>query len=85
LGIPAEQASDDYEVWPENWPAVQVFVACATQWRRAGLEARRHGLDYTAVESVMRLLEIQNPVATFQRVRRMEAEVLERLQARRTT
>lgn len=83
LGIPEERASRDYDVWPENWPAVQVFVACGTQWRRTGREGRMCGLDYAAVEAVMRMLGTPEPAATFGRVRAMEAEVLEVLSTRR--
>lgn len=44
-------------VWEENWRAVSVFLAMGTQWRTsvgmAGVVF--HGLDYQALESVLRL------------------------------
>ena len=39
------------EVWPENWPAVSLFMDCATQWRVSMSGA--YGLDYQAVKAVM--------------------------------
>ena len=34
-GFELEDYEDDdpFEVWPDNWPAVSVFEAMATQWR----------------------------------------------------
>ncbi|NMF98385.1 DUF1799 domain-containing protein [Aromatoleum toluolicum] len=29
---PEDYEGDDVEVWPENWPAVEVFVRMNTQW-----------------------------------------------------
>lgn len=42
-----------FEVWPENGPALELFLAAGTQWRhdRNGPT----GLDYAAVEALMRL------------------------------
>lgn len=45
-----------FEVWPENWPAVELFMAAATQWRHGGKGPT--GLDYTAVEALMRLRRV---------------------------
>jgi CRISPR/Cas system-associated protein Cas7 (RAMP superfamily) len=47
-------------VWEENWDTLMVFLSLSTQWRReipamAG-QMLWHGLDYTAVESVLRLM-----------------------------
>lgn len=51
----AERA-DTCEVWPECWEAVSFFVALETQWRWvSGMAVARVGLDYTAVEALMRL------------------------------
>lgn len=34
----------DADVWPENWPAVEIFSLMATQWRSSG--GGVFGLDY---------------------------------------
>lgn len=66
-----------FNVLPENHDAVQVFLACATQWRWiSGLKAIRQGLRYDAVESVMRMMAIADPADTFQRLRVLEDQVL---------
>ena len=37
-------AGMEVEVWPENWPAFQLFHSIHTQWRYAG-----GGLDYAVL------------------------------------
>lgn len=64
-------------VWSSNWPALGVFLACATQWRvAAGFGAMAMlGLDYPAVEVVMRQRSVADP-AVFADVQVMEAAAL---------
>lgn len=51
-----------------------LFLACATQWRTTGYGAT--GLDYTAVEAVMRIHDVSKPRETFEGVRVMESAAL---------
>lgn len=50
-----------FEVWPENWNAVQLFLAVTSQWRKTVIATmskvivRYDGFDYPAVEAVMRI------------------------------
>lgn len=56
---PARQQdkAEDYELGPELWPAWQVFTACWNQWRiTVGFaDLRYEGIEYPALESVIRL------------------------------
>ena len=47
---------DWFDVWPENWDAVDVFMQCDTQWTvLVGFGGVHHeGLDYRKVASVAR-------------------------------
>ena len=65
----------DYEVWPENWPAVQAFLACQTQWIVGGMDGTLIGLNYQSVEVVMRLYRCKT-AETFDKIRLMEVEML---------
>lgn len=64
LGVQVEQLPPDeteeelIEVWSPNWPVMRVFLACETQWRASATMAGLIwlGLDYAAVEIVMRRL-----------------------------
>jgi hypothetical protein len=59
LGIelpPTPPQALDYAVWPENMPAVELFLRCATQWRigepSAVAPAGVAGLDYAVLLSI---------------------------------
>lgn len=69
------------EVFPvleENWPAVCLFLQCQTQWNYlSGMTVMRTGLNYQAVETVMRLCYAdQNQVDLFNRLQVIEREAL---------
>lgn len=57
-------------------PSVEVFLACATQWRLDASGAPI-GLDYPALETVMRMLGTDDVRQTFADVQVMEAEALQ--------
>lgn len=63
FGELANVASEDLEIFPENMPAVRLFFDLSTQWRiSGGINGNRYtGLDYSAVESLMRIRETPNP------------------------
>jgi hypothetical protein len=90
LEIAASQAADAaFEVYPENWEAVRVFVAMTTQWRMTGIAGfggasmLHTGLDYSSLEPVLRLLDVKRKrrAALFQQIRVMEEAALEVLLA----
>ena len=47
-----------FAVWPENWDAVVLFEALATQWRLDAM-GREYGLDYAAVPVVQQTLRMR--------------------------
>ena len=53
---PQKQADAVCQVWPENWPALQCWLACHRQWRTTftGLRLLHVGLDYAAVGAWLR-------------------------------
>lgn len=70
--------ADEIPVWPENWQALEVFLACSTQWRYitgyGGVVCQ--GLDYPAVESILRLLKIDNGCEMLNALQVMEIAAL---------
>lgn len=78
LGIPKRVASsfeeEAFGIWPENLPAVTVFIAMGTQWRIgvAGVT----GLDYTALPVVMEMMEVSDKKSVFQDIVVMESAAL---------
>lgn len=68
------EVSDDFEVWPENWPAVEMFMRVQTQWRTAmsGIV----GLDYTALAWLLTLYEVKDQRSLLEELQVMEAAAL---------
>lgn len=85
FGLERDEEPEDahFDVWPENWPAVQVFAALMTQWHMS--MAGPSGLRYESIPVVLRMRgvprsEWQN---VFQGLQVMEAEALKHFAERR--
>ena len=48
VALAARGAQRTLEIWPENWPAFQLFVSLQTQWHTGGMGGRT-GLRYEAL------------------------------------
>lgn len=69
-------AEPDLLIWPENWEAVGLFCALATQWRLAGgMGISYQGLDYVAILATLQLQRVppRDWPDLFWRIRVMEA------------
>jgi hypothetical protein len=68
--------SDEFEIWPDNWLAVEVFISMGTQWR-TGM-AGPTGLDYGVLRDVMTLRRVprSEQPELFDWLRLMEGEAL---------
>ena len=75
---PATAGHDDFEVMPDAWPAVTTFLACATCWRWLVTPAGpiRLGLDYPAVDVVVRRRDLADPDGVFDDIQVMERAAL---------
>lgn len=65
---------EHFEVEPDAWPALMMFLDCQTQWRTGpgGLI----GLDYGAVAWLFRLRSVADESAMLSDLQIIEAEVL---------
>lgn len=66
-----EDRPAEFDVLPENWDAVNVFMTCGGQWSH-DKDARPLALRYEALDVVMRHLKVPDPSDVFWRVRVME-------------
>ena len=77
--IGVDEKPAHFEVWRENWPILEVFLAMGTQWLwTGGMEPRRAGLNLVALPVVYEGLQVapdQRP-EVFQGIQVMEAEAL---------
>lgn len=69
------QQGEDYELWEEHLPVVELFVRSIRQWRTAG-EAFI-GIDYVAVETVAKLSCIELTSELFGDFQIMEARAVD--------
>jgi hypothetical protein len=62
------------EVWPDIWPAFQVFQAMGTQWRMG--TGGVSGLDYNCLPWLMSLNGVDDEASAFNDIRVMESAAL---------
>jgi len=74
--VDEDEGADETVVWPECWQVVELWLACATQWRRAGLAGMATGLDYPAVIGVAQILGTPMTPDLLEDLRAMESEAL---------
>ena len=65
----------DFDVWPENYDALQMFLDCQTQWRTTGSGVI--GLDYGVVLSLLSLKGANDPLAVIRDLQVMEMRARE--------
>jgi len=68
------QAPKVFDVWPENWPAVELFMRCQTQWRTDN--GQRTGLIYSELIGIGNLYSVENLGKVVEGVQVIEAEIL---------
>jgi hypothetical protein len=72
--IMPEQSSENFEVWEENWPVVEMFMRVQTQWRTTMNGVL--GLDYGAVAWMFMMYEVQDQRALLEDLQIMEAAAM---------
>ncbi|NYT38869.1 hypothetical protein ERD78_18870 [Allopusillimonas soli] len=83
-GAQRHEQTEHFEVWPENWQSVELFLDLATSWTwlSGGLTVpARLGLPATQVQAAIRMLGLRgsNRTQAYRDVRTMESAVLEEL------
>lgn len=77
--LPEEMTRPEvFEVFPENWSAVQMFLRMGTQWRTGPRGVI--GLDYRALEWLLSLYPAADPQALLEDVQTMETAALQAIQ-----
>lgn len=76
-----ESKAEHCEVWPEAWPAVNLFLKVQTQWR--GGASGIIGLDYQAVRWLMELYEFDDQRTMLKDLQVIEARVIETVYSRK--
>ena len=80
LVLPEQARNDDFEVWEENWPVLEMFLRCQTQWRTTMSGVL--GLDYAAVAWVLKLYEVEDQRSMLEDLQVMEAAAMATINTR---
>ena len=80
LVLPEQDRNDDFEVWEENWPVLEMFLRCQTQWRTTMSGVL--GLDYGAVAWVLKLYEVEDQRSMLEDLQVMEAAAMATINSR---
>ena len=75
-----EQSPENFEVLEENWPVLEMFLRCQTQWRTTMNGVL--GLDYGAVAWILRLYEVESQRSMLEDLQVMEAAAMATLNDR---
>lgn len=68
-----------FEVWPENWEVLMMFMRVQTQWRTTPMDGVI-GLDYSAVRWLFELHPPDDPAAMLDDLQVMESAALKAMQ-----
>lgn len=79
--LPKPAEPESFDVWPENWPALMLYLRCSTQWRTAGMSGQRLGLDYPAVLAMADLHGCRD-ADTMDKIGTIEREILNSVRAK---
>jgi hypothetical protein len=74
VALPDQPRTDDFEVWEENWPVVEMFLRCQTQWRTT--MSRVLGLDYGALKWLFSLYSVEDQRALLEDLQVMEGAAM---------
>ena len=72
--IAPEDTDVHFEVWQENWPVLEMFLRCQTQWRTTMNGVL--GLDYGAVAWLFKMYAVEDPPALLEDLQVMESVVV---------
>lgn len=64
----------DFEVWPENWEAIEMWLRMQTQWRTSAGGAV--GLDYSVLAWLFKMYPVEDPRALLEDLQIMEGAAL---------
>ena len=72
--MPQKRIEEDYEVWEEHWQSVMFFIKMMTQWRTT--MGGVIGLDYSVLQMLFDLYDIDNRKEIFENIQVMEQEAM---------
>lgn len=71
------ESGDEFELWEEHLPVVELFMRCIRQWRVVGESFL--GIDYSALEMVSKLMGMDLTLDLLDDFQIMEARAVEHM------
>lgn len=75
--MPEREVEKDYEVFEENELSITIFIKLMTQWRTT--MSGVIGLDYSVLQMLFSMYDVNNKVEIFDDIQVMEREALKHL------
>lgn len=75
--MPEREVEKDYEVFEENELSISIFIKLMTQWRTT--MSGVIGLDYSVLQMLFSMYDVNNKVEIFDDIQVMEREALKHL------
>ena len=75
--MPEREIEKDYEVFEENELSISIFIKLMTQWRTT--MSGVIGLDYSVLQMLFSMYDVNNKVEIFDDIQVMEREALKHL------
>lgn len=75
-----QQPVEAFEVWEDNWPALEMFLRLQTQWRST--MSGVIGLDYSAAQWLLKLYEVEDQRAMLEDLQTMEVAAMQAINKR---
>lgn len=76
-----ESQKTDFEVFEDNWPAVEMFIRLQTQWQV--IPGGWVGLNYQSLEFLLKIHKLANKAEIVESIQIMEAAALQILNERK--
>lgn len=80
-GCAPEDVNPPVGVWPDNWPVLDVFLKCNTQWRTGFNGA--YGLDYSVLPWLFEMCSVKDHKQAFKDIQIMESAALDVMRQQR--
>ena len=72
--MPQKKVVKNFEVWEEHWESIMFFLKMMTQWRTT--MSGVIGLDYSVLQMLFDLYDIDNRKEIFENIQVMEQEAM---------
>jgi len=71
--------NEELNIYKENMPCIEIFLACMMQWRLHPVTGQRISLDYPGLNAVMQMMQTENTLQMLFDIQVMERAALDQM------